>query len=45
MLFHRRQNAQVALHSSGIVIADVMLNHLDEFLLTGKTPAVIAFPL
>ena len=34
----------VALHSSGIVIADVMLNHLDEFLLTGKMPAVIAFP-
>ena len=45
MLFHRRQNTQVALHSSGIVIADVMINHLDEFLHTGKTPTVIAFPL
>lgn len=43
MLFHRRKDAQLALYSSGIVITDVVVNHLDQFLLAGKTPAVITF--
>ena len=45
MLFHRCQHTQVALHSPGIVITDVVFNHLYEFLLAGEAPAVIAFPL
>ena len=45
MLFHRRQHTLVALHSPGIVITDVVFNHLYKFLLAGETPAVIAFPL
>lgn len=45
MFLHRRQYAQVALYSFGVVIADVLFNCLDEFLFAGKTPAVIAFPL
>lgn len=35
--------AQVTLHSSGVVITDVALNHLHEFLFAGEALAVIAF--
>ena len=45
MFFHRRQHAQVTLYSSGVVITDVALNHLHEFLFAGEALAVIAFPL
>lgn len=45
MLFHGRQNAQVALYSPGVVVLNVGYDHSDEFLLAGKMPAVIAFPL
>ena len=55
MLFHWRQDTQVALHPSGVVITDIALNHLDEILLSGKPLSgkplsgkplsVIAFPL
>ena len=45
MLFHRHQDAQIALDTSGAVITDVVLNHLNEFPLTGEPSAVIAFPL
>ena len=44
MLLHRRQHAQAALHSPSIVIVDIAYNHLYEFLFTGETPAIIAFP-
>ena len=44
MFFYRRQHAQVTLDSSGVVITDVALNHLHEFLFAGETLAVIAFP-
>ena len=44
MLLHRSQHAQVALNSPGVVIMDVAHNHLHKFLLTGKTPSIIAFP-
>ena len=44
MFFYRRQHAQVTLDSSGVVITDVALNHLPEFLFAGETLAVIAFP-
>ena len=45
MFFYRRQYAQVTLDSSGVVITDVALNHLHEFLFAGEALAVIAFPL
>ena len=45
MLFHRRQDAQIALDTSRVVIANILLDHLDKLVLTGETPAVIAFPL
>jgi hypothetical protein len=32
MLLHRRQHAQAALHSPGIVIVDIAFHHLYEFL-------------
>ena len=44
MFLHRCQHAQIALNSSGIVIADVAHNHLHKLLLAGKTPAIVAFP-
>ena len=44
MFLHRSQHTQIALNSPGIVIADVAPNHLNKLLLTGKTPAIIAFP-
>ena len=45
MLFHRRQHAQITLDTSCVVITDVVLNHLNEFPLTGELSAVMAFPL
>ena len=45
MLFHRRQDAQIALDTSRVVIANILLDHLDELVLAGETPAIIAFPL
>ena len=44
MFSYPRQYAQVTLDSSGVVITDVALNHLHEFLFAGETLAVIAFP-
>lgn len=45
MLFHWRQDAQIALHPSGIVVTDIVFNHLDEIPLAGEPSAVIALPL
>lgn len=44
MLFHRCQHPQITLHSSGVVITDIVFNHLDEFLFAGEAFAIIAFP-
>ena len=44
MLFHRRQDAQITLDTSRVVIANILLDHLDKLPLTGKPSAVIAFP-
>lgn len=43
MLFKGCHHPQIALHSSGVVIADVTLDHLNQLLLTGKSLSVIAF--
>lgn len=45
MLLKRGEYAKAALESPGIVISDVVLNHPDQFLSTGETPPIIAFPL
>ena len=44
MLFHRRQDAQIALDTSRVVIANILLNHLNKLVLAGEPSAVIAFP-
>jgi hypothetical protein len=45
VLFHWRQDTQIALHPSGVVITDIVFNHLDEVHLTGEPSAVVALPL
>ena len=45
MLFHRRQDAQIALHPPGVVVMDIVLDRLNKLPLTGEPSAVIAFPL
>ena len=45
MLFHRRQDTQIALHPPGVVVMDIVLDRLNKLPLTGEPPAVIAFPL
>ena len=44
MLFHRRQDAQIALDTSRVVIANILLDHLNKLVLAGEPSAVIAFP-
>ena len=44
MLFHRRQDAQITLDTSRVVIANIPLDHLDKLVLAGEPSAVIAFP-
>lgn len=45
MLLKGREDTQIALHSSIVVIADVMGDHLDQLLLAGKALAVVALAL
>ena len=45
MLFQGSQNAQFALNASGVVIADILLPHLNKDAFAGEASAVIAFPL
>ena len=45
MLLHRCQDAQIALHSLCVVVKDVILDHLNQLMLSGKTPAIISFSL
>ena len=44
VLFHRRQNAEIALEALAIIIVDVFFNHPHEALTVSKTSAVISFP-
>ena len=44
MLFHRCQDAEVALNALGVVIANIVMNHLCEAVFAGKSFAIIAFP-
>ena len=42
MFLHRRQNAEIALHAARVVVVDIAFNHMDQFLLAGKSSAVVA---
>lgn len=43
MLFHRGQDAEGSLYLPSIVIADIALDHLDQFLFVSKPPAMSWF--
>ena len=45
MLFHGRQDAQIALDAPRVIIANILLDHLNKLVLAGEAPAIIAFPL
>lgn len=45
MLFHGRQDTELALYSASVVIADVILNHIDQSFLAVEPLTVVAFPL
>ena len=44
MLFHRRQDTRITLNTSRVVIANILLDHLNKLVLAGEPSAVIAFP-
>ena len=44
MLLHWRKDTEITLYSSCVVIVNVVMDHLCEFLLAGKTVSVITFP-
>ena len=43
MFFHWCEDTQAPLHTTRIVVADIVLDHLDEFSLAGETTAIVAF--
>lgn len=45
VFFQRCENTQITLYTLGIVIADIILNHLNKSLLAGEAFAIIAFTL
>ena len=45
MLFHGRQDTDLALYPASVVIADVILNHIDQSFLAVEPLTVVAFPL
>jgi len=45
VFFHRSQDAKIALHPFSIIVENVVFDHIDQFLSTHKSPAIIAFPL
>ena len=45
MLFHWREYAKVTLYASVVVVTDVILNHVGQFLLAGESLSVVPFPL
>ena len=42
MLFHRRQHTQITLNTSRVVIANILLDHLNKLVLAGEPSAVIS---
>ena len=44
MFLHWREDAKIALHPAGVIVADVTFNHLDQLLLAGKPSAIVTLP-
>ena len=45
VLLKRCEDAQISLYTPVVVVADITRNHLNQFVLAGKTPAVVSFAL
>lgn len=45
MLLHRREDAEVALDASVVVVTDIVFNHIDQLFFRGKALDVVPFPL
>ena len=43
MLLHRCKDAKTSLHPAGIIVTDVVHDHLGQFLFAGKASAIVAF--
>ena len=43
MLLHRCKDAKTSLHPTGIIVTDVVHDHLGQFLFAGKASAIVAF--
>ena len=44
MFLHWREDAKIALHPAGVIVADVTFDHLDQLLFAGKPFAIVTFP-
>ena len=44
MFFYRREDTEVALNTPVVVVTDVILNHINQFLFGGKPLAIVPFP-
>ena len=44
VLFHGRQNAQISLYTTIIVVRNVGMNHIHKFFLAGETPPIVSLP-
>ena len=45
MLFHRRENTEIALDTPIVIVTNIISDHINQLFLAGKTFAVITFPL
>ena len=45
VLFQRRQDTEIVLNPSGVVVGNIVLDHLYQLLSGSEAPAVVAFPL
>lgn len=45
MFLHWREDAEVALNATVVVLANIILNHIDQFFFAGKAFAVVPFSL
>ena len=43
MLLHGREDAQISLYTMVVVVTNIILNHIDQLFLGGKTLTVVAF--
>ena len=44
MLLHGCENTKVPLYSSGIVITNIIIDHIGQFFFAGKAFAIVALP-